>query len=159
VIPVLPFLWVWVAGLWRTIGKVRWLKGVFALLLVFHMASALRAFPYSSAYFNELIGGPEKGYLYFRGGDVEWGQELRRLGIYAQKNNLKRIKTRLFGTRDESFYNIPGVPLEPDELVTPRSEVYAVSVFYLQHLKWHAQYEPAEIIGHAIWIYDMREKI
>ena len=156
-IPAVPFLMVWVSGLWAQASKIRAMKVVLVVLLVFHAAGALYRFPNYIAYFNEFIGGPDQAYRYVRGNDLEWGQELKNLGRYVQRNKIERIKTQLFGTRDEPFYHIPSVEITERDRKKPSRDLYAISVFNLDQFEWAYEVEPVEKIGHVIWIYDFRD--
>src|SRR5581483_6870054 len=46
----------------------------------------LHVFPQYLSYFNELVGGPRRGYLYLADSNVDWGQDLRRLGRYHRQH-------------------------------------------------------------------------
>jgi len=158
-LPVFPFLFVWAGGLWIAAEGKRYhsyVKLACIILLVSHVGSSLLQFPDSIAYFNGLVGGPKNGYKYVRGSDVDWGQELKNLAEYAEDKNINRMKTYLFGTRDESFYGIPSIKVEEDEFISPADEVYAISTFNIQHFEWTQHIEPVDRIGNAIFVYDFR---
>jgi hypothetical protein len=50
-----------------------------AVLLVLPVVVIARIHPHYLAYFNELAGGPEKGYLHLSDSNVDWGQDLPAL--------------------------------------------------------------------------------
>ncbi len=156
-VPVYPFLFVWVSGLWPGEGARRKLMlGALAGLLLFHVASSLRQFPDHLQYFNGLIGGPRNAYRWFRANDLEWGQELKNLGGYAKIKNIEDMRYKLFGTDDPSYYGIPGKPTTPEEYKKRGNHLYAISVYYLDSFEWAQGVEPDHRIGNVIFIYDFR---
>ena len=157
-LPAIPFLCVWAGGVFRifTDRAVLWLCG--AALAAHMMASSLQ-FPYPQSYFNALVGGPSEGWRYLRDSDLDWGQELKNFAGWVKENDIPRIKTYLFGSRDEDFYGIPHVAVDPEELKSPRREIYAISTFYLAHFDWTETIRPTHKIGNAIFIYDFRGNV
>jgi hypothetical protein len=151
-LPLFPFLFVWLGALW-----LQRPKAIAAVLLVSHAGLALIQFPNYIPYFNALAGGPHGGYRVVRGSDVDWGQEVKNLGKYTKEKGITRIKTYLFGTRDEDFYEIPHVDVSKSERQIPRNEIYAISAFHVDRFKWTSQTEPTDRIGNAIFIYDLRK--
>jgi hypothetical protein len=151
-LPLFPFLFVWLGALW-----LQRPRAIAAVLLVLHAGLALIQFPNYIPYFNALAGGPHGGYRYVRGSDVDWGQEVKNLGKYIKEKDITRIKTYLFGTRDEDFYEIPHVDVSKSEWQKPRNEIYAISAFHVDRFKWTSQTEPTDRIGNAIFIYDLRK--
>lgn len=158
-IPVFPFLCVWIGGLWTSeTSRVFLSRKLWCLLLAgAHFFSAQAQFPNSLAYFNSFAGGPRGGYRYLRGSDLDWGQELLNLKKFVDREKISRLKTRLFGTRDEDFYGIPHVPIGESEFSEPRREIYAISANYLDGFQWTGEAEPVARIGNAIFIYDFRD--
>lgn len=153
-VPVFPLFFIWISGLTRTSSKS--LRKIVLALLTAHIVIGISAFPNHFAYFNPLIGGSQNAYKVFRANDLEWGQELKNLAAWIQQNNIKSVKTFLFGTKDESFYGIPSTSMTDAEMEHPESKVYAISVFFLDSIKWSQQYQPVKKIGYTIWVYDFR---
>jgi len=156
-IPIMPFLWIWIGGLWPKGGSPVIRRWIIALL-VLHALSSLYRFPNNIAYFNELAGGPGNGYRIARANNLERGQEVRNLGEFIKKQGIKKIRARLFGTNDPALYGMEWAPVKPEEFREPRKEVYAISVYYLDDFKWTYHVKPMAKIGHVIWVYDMREE-
>ncbi len=61
--------------------------------------------PHYLAYFNESIGGPSRGHLYLADSNIDWGQDLIRLGSHVKRTG-ERIKLAYFGTGDPAGYGI-----------------------------------------------------
>ncbi len=90
-----------------------WLAvGVSAAASLFLFA---RAWPVTIAYFNEFVGGPENGYLYLSDSNLDWGQHLKELNQWMQREKIDRINLAYFGSVDPASYGIyctylPGCP-------------------------------------------------
>lgn len=63
----------------------RWSSVVTVLLLGFVAISSLRTFPLYLPYSNEAFGGPSKTYLRLGDSNVDWGQDLARLGTLVNR--------------------------------------------------------------------------
>jgi hypothetical protein len=72
-LPVYPLLWILVSPL--AVAPRRWLAGAAWALVGLHAASALAVHPHYLAYFNELAGGPERGWRYLNDSNIDWGQD------------------------------------------------------------------------------------
>ena len=135
--------------------------------------SSLRIAPHQLAYFNESIGGPEQGYRYLSDSNLDWGQDLKGLKAYVDKENLPIIYLSYFGTAPPSYYRIRyqdvaskgtlGSP--PPEKVPADAlrKILAISAYNLQDVstphdplfRWLWKREPVAKIGYSIFIYDL----
>ncbi len=156
----LAFLYVWVGGLgrsvWRqTIGKVS-----IIVFLIGHFLSAALSFPHGLSYFNALIGGSSQGYKYVRGSDVDWGQGLKMLKRYLDKNQINRIGLIYFGlASDPTFYGIQFDPISAEEKKTPEAKVYAISAFTLEYVDWSHKVRPTAVLGNCVYVFDFRQGV
>jgi hypothetical protein len=62
------------AGSWHMARRAKGIAIVVAMLLVWHVASSLHAYPNYISYANELAGGPDNAYKYLAESNVDWGQ-------------------------------------------------------------------------------------
>src|SRR5262249_15540544 len=95
-LPIYPLLIVWVSQ------AVRWpieplgtnlAKGVaIAGLAFWYLFSTLSIHPYYLAYFNELVGGPQNGYMYLLDSNVDHSQDLKRLSLYLHEAGIEDAK-------------------------------------------------------------------
>ena len=53
-------------------------------LLLWQGVSVVRVYPSFLAYFNEVIDGPDGGARYVVDSNLDWGQDLRRLGTFVE---------------------------------------------------------------------------
>ncbi len=76
-LPVFPFLFVFVSRL-ASLRSRRWPRAwpwAGGLLLAAYAWSSLAIYPHFLAYFNGLVGGPEKGWHYLIDSNLDWGQD------------------------------------------------------------------------------------
>lgn len=150
-------------------------KAVFALLIVFQAYSVLSVYPYFLAYFNEAVGGPSQGYKYVVDSNLDWGQDLKRLNQWAEKNGVDKIYLNYFGGSDTEYYlgdkYIYWDGLNTKDKMT-ESKYLAVSATLLQggkgepvegftepygYYRWLGKYQPAAIIGNSIFVFHIEE--
>jgi hypothetical protein len=149
------------------LGKYLLLGG----LLIWQALSVVSIFPHFLAYFNELVGGPNNGYLYVVDSNLDWGQDLKRLVKWVEKNKLKKIYLDYFGGGDPKYYlGEKYLPWEgkknPKEF--PKGNYLAVSANQLQggrgkairgfdqptdYYMWLNRYQPITKIGYSIFVY------
>jgi 4-amino-4-deoxy-L-arabinose transferase-like glycosyltransferase len=82
-----------------------------AILLIWIFISMLFAFPYYLSYFNELGGGVWNGYKIAVDSNYDWGQDLKRLKSFVEKNKINKIALDYFGGGDPNYYL--GTKFEP----------------------------------------------
>jgi len=73
-------------------------------LLFWMSIAAISAFPYYLSYFNLLVGGTKNGYKYVVDSNYDWGQDLKRLADFVNKNNIEKIRVDYFGGGSPSYY-------------------------------------------------------
>ena len=174
ILPVYPFLFV-LASRTATLHLRR--PSLALLLIGIPLActaiSSLRIAPHQLAYFNESVGGPEQGYRYLSDSNLDWGQDLKGLKAYMDKEKLPIIYLSYFGTAPPSYYGIRyqdvaskgtlGPP--PPEKVpadAPR-KILAISAYNLQDVskadnplfRWLWTRRPIAKIGYSIFVYDL----
>lgn len=174
-LPVFPFTIILSAGLvtlWVKSPKLKNTKtAILTFLVVFQVISVLKVYPSFLAYFNEAVGGPSQGYKYVTDSNLDWGQDLKRLNIWLEKNNISKIYLDYFGGSDISYYlGDKFLPWwgnrDPKDLA--KGNYLAVSATMLQggrgfpakgfdqktgYYLWLDAYEPVIIIGNSIFVY------
>jgi hypothetical protein len=172
VLPTFPFMYLLIIGQLK-----RWLehraetsavsKGRFTLvifLLAFYVISSLTVYPHFIAYFNEFAGGPDGGYRYIVDSNLDWGQDLRRLKKFVEKNNIDKIKVDYFGGGDVKYYLGDRAELWHADN-GPTTGWLAVSATFLQtsrayswaSYEWLDEHEPVEKIGYSIFVYNIKK--
>jgi hypothetical protein len=107
ILPVYPFLFL-LAGRLGTVEFARRSLNflLIAAPLVLTAFSTLRISPHQLAYFNEFVGGADQGYRYLSDSNLDWGQDLKGLKAYMNKERLPIIYLSYFGTAPPSYYGI-----------------------------------------------------
>jgi len=132
---------------------------VIDVLLLWHVGESLAVAPHYLAYFNELAGGPSKGYRHLVDSSLDWGQDLPSLKDWLDRQGLQGanhppVFLSYFGTALPSYYGIDATALPgfPDR-ATPRhpppltagiycfSATMLQSVYFLTPGPWNARYE------------------
>lgn len=163
ILPVLPFIFVSVSRVVTRADK-RWVRVALAVLCLWTVLGTARIHPHYLAYFNESIGGPQNGYQYLVDSNLDWGQDLKNLKAYMDRNGLQTIHLAYFGSAHPDYYGIHALPVpqeEPDDWESQPQEVYAISATYLQSgylgdtqaFAWLRQYKPFATIGYSIFLY------
>jgi hypothetical protein len=144
-LPVLPFIFVWIAKLGRCVSLRHWgIIGVSGAALCWMVGSSLWYYPHSLSYFNEIVGGPKNGHNYLLDSNIGWGQDIFILKNWTEEHreasplhlaSFGWVNPRLLGID----FRLP--PLGPDALGTksisgndslgPRPGWYAIEVNYL----------------------------
>jgi hypothetical protein len=175
-LPIYPFLFVAAGraaqGAWRT-----WVRGqrapglVVIALAAWYAASTLRVHPHYLAYFNEVAGGPARGYHCLVDSSLDWGQDLKGLATWLAARGIARVKLSYFGSADPAYYGIDAEMLP--STMSPRparvtrevrpGDIIAVSATNLQGvyldradrrlMERVRQLPPIGQVGHSIFVF------
>jgi len=129
IIPTLPFVYIVAAGTLRNwffftpdgvtthpfgryINMARALISLsikyafLAALLIIFITESIHTSPYFLSYFNRLFGGVANGYEYVTDSNYDWGQDMKRLTIWADANVApgETIAVDYFGGGDAQYY-------------------------------------------------------
>ncbi|OIP24727.1 hypothetical protein AUK11_02525 [bacterium CG2_30_37_16] len=112
-LPVYPFIFISVAKMVNIID-FKALKNLtkkslpaigFTLLLVWYALSNFFIYPSYLSYFNESIGGPKNGYKWLIDSNVDWGQDVKRLSNWVDKEGIDKIYVDVFpGPMPAKYY-------------------------------------------------------
>lgn len=172
ILPIYPFLFVFASRVapWLLSNNLRISLGVAAM--IWYVSASCYIHPHYLAYFNELVGGPGNGYKCLVDSNLDWGQDLKGLKSYMQKNGISRIYLSYFGTDLPARYGIaynwlPSLAL-PDPnpqrqgITQPKGWV-AISATCLQGVYFadkdlyasFREQQPVAKIGYSIFIYKL----
>lgn len=140
------------------------------LILLWIAASAALSFPHYISYYNEFVGGPKNGYKYIVDSNYDWGQDLKRLAQFIERNRIEKVRLDYFGggspeyylkDKYEQWWSAKGFP--------PGGGWYAVSSNHLMGAQgtpvrgfkikpedsysWLKDIEPSARAGYSIFIY------
>jgi 4-amino-4-deoxy-L-arabinose transferase-like glycosyltransferase len=109
-VPIYPplFILAGALGAWAA-GRGRWRAALVGALLLWHAAESASIAPHYLAYFNELAGGPDRGFLHLADSNLDWGQDLPGLRDWLRDNRRPGEKAYLayFGTGEPRYYRLP----------------------------------------------------
>jgi hypothetical protein len=150
-----------------------------AVLCAWVALAALGVYPDHLAYFNEAAclprdlgkigvdGGTRCGPAWLSDSNVDWGQGLKQLRAWIDRNAKDRpIRLAYAGVFPPAGYGIQAEPAAMSDLVRdPRPGLYAVSAQFVGAMpampgasQWLRATPPMDIVGHAFYIYDVRPK-
>ena len=77
-----------------------------SILAVWFLVNSVMAYPYFLSSFNEFFGGVRGGYQYVTDSNYDWGQDLKRLKIWADANLTpeEKIAVDYFGGGSPKYY-------------------------------------------------------
>jgi hypothetical protein len=176
-LPMFPYLIILVSvAAWELGRRHRALAVLVGVLIGFHAASSLRAFPNYIPYANELWGGPAKTHEMLADSNVDWGQGLVAMKQYIDQHQIKNCWLAYFGSLivDVSYYGIPCKPLPtaftdlvqlPMPIVPPQVDgPVFLSATEVTRTFWRAdwvnpyssfqQTPPSALIADSILVYD-----
>jgi len=138
-------------------------------LIIWYFLETIFVAPCFISYFNEFAGGPENGYKYVVDSNLDWGQDLKRLANFVEKEKIKNIKVDYFGWADPSYYLGSKYQWWTSSKGKPQG-YFALSLTFLQGAKgklvkgekrrpqdeyrWLKDpYHPYARVGHSIFVY------
>ncbi len=150
---------------------IAYAKGAFlTVLFVVLLVKMLITFPAYLSYYNVFGGGTDTGYLLITDSNYDWGQDLKRLQYFVEKNNIQKISLDYFGGGEPSYY----LGDRFESWWSARGPVhgwFAVSATFRQEAfartapgfmrkpeneyRWLRGYEPVARAGKSIFIYNL----
>lgn len=176
ILPMYPFLLLIVAAAGRELiaSRRRMARVVLGAAAVFWLVEFGSVYPNTLTFFNQLVGGPRNGFRYLADSNLGWGQHLKPLKRWMNRNGVSHINLAYFGQADPNYYGItcthlPGAPRFAEQLVAkPRLPGYVaisstvLSGVYLQP-RWRLFYkpfhdlQPVAVVGNSIRVYWVNE--
>lgn len=121
-LPVYPFL-ILIAG--TAAGRLlvtpsRWAKPALAVMCVVWVAGRAATFPHSLTYFNLVSGGPSNGLKYLADSNLDWGQHLKLLKSWMDRQRVTHVNLAYFGQASPEYYGIRCTYLPSTILAAPK---------------------------------------
>jgi hypothetical protein len=174
IIPALPFAHLLgglgLTSLWH-LGTA-WSRPLVVALCAWAVVAAAGIYPDHLSYFNESAcllespaaigwdGGTRCGPLWLDDSNVDWGQGLKQLRTWIDRNAPGRVvRLGYFGVFPPEQYGLRVEPIGEDALMAaPTPGLYAVSAHGVARFagSWLRRLPPVAIVGHAFYIYDVR---
>jgi hypothetical protein len=110
ILPIYPFLFVWLGGsvgtLWASRSAAK--RCGVLMLGLWLVWSTLKAFPDYLAFFNETVGARDR-YKILVDSNLDWGQDLKGLKRWMDDHKVAKIQLAYFGTADPAYYGIDAI--------------------------------------------------
>ena len=154
----------------KELKKIAVKAGLITVLIIWYLIETIVIAPHFIAYFNEFVGGPKNGYKYVVDSNLDWGQDLKRLAKFVEKNHIDKIKVDYFGGGSPAYYL--GDKFEPWQSAKGEPEPgswLAVSLTFLQNAQgtpvpgferkpedsyaWLKDKMPTARIGYSMFVY------
>ncbi len=155
-------------------------KIIFIIFLLWYLFESIKMHPHYIAYFNQIAGGPDNGWKHLIDSNIDWGQDLKELKQYLQKEGNPELLLNYFGTiLPETYgliyepflypffiYNVPEKNFHFNSSF-PKKEYLTISVNHLVGLpyedteifNWLKEIRPKKKIGYSIFVYDITKDI
>jgi 4-amino-4-deoxy-L-arabinose transferase-like glycosyltransferase len=169
-LPTVPFVLLFCGELVAVLLRARSRKGfvVLGMLMLWMAASVGVAYPHYLAYFNEFTIAQPKKYELLVDSSLDWGQDAKRLAVYAKNHGLTSLTVDYFGGGQPDYY-MPGVTYWHSS-DGPIIGDLAVSATFYQFSRlagpkegtwsydWLRPFEPVAVIGNSILVYHITEE-
>lgn len=177
ILPTFPFVYILISGQIKRLFEknhnkkafVIWIL-IFGFLLIWYAISSLSSFPYYLTHFNELVGGDKNGHIYVTDSNLDWGQDLKRLAKWVEKNKIPKIYIDYFGGAIPSYYlgNKAEAWWGSHDPKDAKGKWLAISATFKQQGQaipvkgwsqptdfyfWLNEYTPVTVIGNSIFVY------
>ncbi len=166
-LPVYPLAFVFAGRLapWALGSRRR--AGALALLGLWLVFGTVRSYPDQLAYFNELAGGPRNGHRWLDDSNIDWGQDLKRLRSWMDRQGVERVRL-IQGpwNGNPDYYGVRWEPVRRSEWrESPEpGATYVVSTHMLirgelvarrqgTRNNWLSLYEPVDRIGWSFYVF------
>lgn len=176
--PMLPLIYLFICF---ELARAKAGRAGLALLLVLMAASyaeTLWRHPDYLAFFNVAVGGPDKGERYMLDGNLDWGQDVYRLGTWLQSPEAPKgvITTRLYGLASTRLLDamLKSTPSRLADLKAAPSGIFVISksvkhgfrperpdkdyesAYQTEDYSWLPEDRLIKRIGYSIEVYDLR---
>jgi 4-amino-4-deoxy-L-arabinose transferase-like glycosyltransferase len=163
-LPVYPFLFVFVAAVVLSRPVARWRWGVACASAALLVVECAAIHPHYLAFFNVAAGGPVGGPKILADSNLDWGQDVKHLKSYLDARGIPEIALSYYGQAEPEAYGIRYHKLAPiHDVATARSldcvAVVSVTNLVRQPHLWAGLYplQPDARIGYSIYLYDFRK--
>lgn len=168
------FDWDTVRALWNKkvnpSGKSSLLATVLiGLATLWYVLAGILIYPHYLSYYNEFVGGYKNGYKYLTDSNTDWGQDVKRLSEWVDKEGIKVIFVDVFPGSMPAKYYLGNKMIEwhVQNGIPPKDSYFAVSATFYQNSRlkkdknggmdyaWLDDMTPVANIGGSILIYKM----
>jgi hypothetical protein len=163
-LPIYPFLYIALAA---ALSRGRWRARALLAGLAFVAVESAAIYPHYLAFFNVFAGGPNNGPRYLVDSNLDWGQDLKNLKLYASAHGIKKLCICYFGRSSMSYYKFEYTDVPETRDVARRASMDCVAAVSATPLagsyvgadafRWLRERKPMAKIGYSIYLYDLRK--
>lgn len=163
-LPIYPFLFV---ALGAAAMKNRWSRRALPVLLLALAIESAAIYPHYLSFFNLFAGGAANGPKYLVDSNADWGQDLKNLKIYVDRNRIDKLCICYFGRARMGYYGIihfESVPsteemrkgAKPDCVAAVSATALQGAYVGMERFRWLRERQPMAKVGYSIYLYDLR---
>ena len=164
ILPIYPFLFV---ALGAAAMKAKWSRRALPVLLLALAIESAAVYPHYLSFFNLFAGGPANGPKYLVDSNADWGQDIKHLKVYIDRNRIDKLCICYFGRARMSYYgidNYQAVPsteemrkgAQPDCVAAVSATALEGAYVGLETFRWLRERQPMAKVGYSIYLYDLR---
>ena len=174
VLLIYPFVLLLAGSTVAALLRKRWRGLALPVLCAAQFVEFIAVYPHCLAFFNVAAGGPRHGAKYLVDSNLDWGQGLKLLKQWMDRNDLEHINLSYFGNADPAYYGIDYTPLtgassfDVERITAPRLPGYvAISATNLRGAYLNEfgrrlyaplrERKPVTVLGHSIYVYRCEE--
>jgi len=164
VLPVLPPLML-IAS--RSFLLKKSCRVISTVMFMWIALSVALVYPRTYAYFSDIVGGPYEGWRYLGDSGLDWGQDLKTLHRWMERNPEVEPVTMAYAPQFLE-HNYSGYSTLPpifkknasDDLIPARTGTWAVFGFcYVRpEYKWFREHDPVARPSPTLWIFTVTEQ-
>jgi 4-amino-4-deoxy-L-arabinose transferase-like glycosyltransferase len=161
ILPIYPFLFVWVGAVLMAKALPRWCRATTVVLACLLVVESLNAFPNYLSFFNLFCGGSNQGHRYLLDSNLDWSQDIKKLKTYVTSRGIGAICALGLDELALNYYGIPHREITGASEADIRATncVLAISaneLFMNDTLRWLRQERTLDMVAHSIYLYDLR---
>lgn len=143
ILPTYPVLFILIGGvplLFASAKRLGWI--LLSVCAAWHVGESFTIRPHYLAYFNPLVGGPQRGYWHLVDSSLDWGQDIPGLSRWLQSHRApgEPVYLEYFGMGDPTYEGIDARSLTPSSSTISLAEpwralqpgLYCISATSLQ---------------------------
>lgn len=156
ILPIFPMLAIISAQIFDYKNKtIRYIAYTLAIIVFFE---SIIIFPNNLSYYNQFAGGSENGQNIATDSNFDWGQDLKKIRDYVEKNSIKRpyIEYTWAGMSSLDYYFLDNYQ-NPNDLDIKNPEgtliIGATALSNNGHYKFLKNYQPTDRITDSVFVY------
>jgi 4-amino-4-deoxy-L-arabinose transferase-like glycosyltransferase len=170
ILPVYPFVFIWIAAIlftFRPPDLPAFFRKAAVVSVALVVVESAAAFPRYLAFFNLPSGGRSQGWKYVVDSNLDWGQDMKRLQPYLERNGAAgNVCLAAFTVAPASQFGITAHPI-PKSAEEARAQgclvVISLSILYEWRpsdgsYDWLERRQPTGRVGDSFRVYDLRAR-